>query len=449
MKLLIENWRSFVNEEDEQTEGEQTEGETSVSQEDIDRLFSGHASGRPFDAKTEKVLDSEATINEVEATEEGYDVVLQDFIAVHNNMSDAIAGENPSLIKAYMNLAYEKKEWMKALDQIKAAIERDARSVSFYNRAIHNEVWNDDSHAFYGEKEKVLAKFLVQNKSYLKSITRLFRYLAAIERIFTSAFGTDTNKLDNYHKAVSAIKLFTGESVEAVRKPEGFEADKAEIISNNERMLNRISQTLRGLDIVARPILNVQSQQHFDENDFNVRNNIALLNINNQHYDDLRTKIFNLTREERPTKFSYEFANGFLTYAGKNSPPLFIQQGTEIYRGINVDNDEYERYKNMSPGDATSTYHDIVSWTTDMDVAKGFAMGEKDKNDDTKSPNPHAILMRVKATRGLYVEEYSAYPHEKEVICGGDLVLVDVSQWREQNSLGTVMDGLMLDFEYK
>jgi hypothetical protein len=443
MKLLIENWRSFVNEEDEQTEGE-----TSVSQEDIDALFDDHASGRKFNAETEKVLDSGATINEVEATEEGYDVVLQDFIDIHNNMSDAIAGENPSLIKAYMNLAYEKKEWMKALDQIKAAIERDARSVSFYNNAIHNEVWNDDSHAFYGEKEKVLAKFLVQNNSYLKSITRLFRYLAAIERIFTSAFGTDTNKLNNYHKAVSAIKLFTGESVDTVRKPEGFLSDKAKIISNNERMLNRISQTLTGLDIVARPILNVQSQQYFDENDFNVRNNIALLNINNQHYNDLRTKISNLTREERPTKFSYEFANGFLTYAGKNSPPLFIQQGTEIYRGVNAPEDKYLKYKGMAPG-TIKPYHDIVSWTTDIDIAKGFAFGEKEKNDNKSPPNPHPIILRVKVSRGLYVEEYSAYPHEKEVICGGDLVLTDVSPWREQNSEGVIMDGLFLDFEYK
>ena len=40
MKLLIENWRSFVNEEEDQTEGE-----TSVSQEDIDALFDDHAIG--------------------------------------------------------------------------------------------------------------------------------------------------------------------------------------------------------------------------------------------------------------------------------------------------------------------------------------------------------------------------------------------------------------------
>ena len=41
MKLLIENWRSFVNEEDEQTEGE-----TSVTQADIKALFDDHASGQ-------------------------------------------------------------------------------------------------------------------------------------------------------------------------------------------------------------------------------------------------------------------------------------------------------------------------------------------------------------------------------------------------------------------
>jgi len=415
VKLLIENWRSFVNEEDEQTEGE-----TSVSQEDIDALFDDHASGRPFDAETEKVLDSGATINEVEATEEGYDVVLQDFIAVHNNISDALSDENSFIVKAYMYLAYEKEEWLKVLGTIKFELEQNIKNVSFYTRAIQNNL----------NIENAEANLQKENKNYLKNVTRLIRYLQAIERIFSSAFGTDTNKIDNYHKAVSAIKLFTGESVSTVRKPEIFKSDQAKLVTNSERMLKSIVTTLGGLDIIPKPYPVDQR---------------TLYNLNNTTYNDLRTKISSMTREERPTKFSYEFANGFLTYAGKNSPVSFIQQGTEIYRGVNVDNDEYERYKNMTPGDTTSTYHDIVSWTTDRDIAMSFAMGD----GDTRTAKPHAVLLRTKATRGLYVEEYSKYPNEKEVICGGNMVLVKVNTFRLPDYSGTMREGLILDFEFK
>jgi hypothetical protein len=152
-----------------------------------------------------------------------------------------------------------------------------------------------------------------------------------------------------------------------------------------------------------------------------------------------------MARDLRPTKFDYEFANGFLTYAGKNSPVSFIQQGTEIYRGVNVDNNKYTAFKNMTPGTAISTYHDIVSWTTDRDTAMSFAMGE----GDTRKANPHAVLLRIKATRGLYVEEYSKYPNEKEIICGGNMVLVEVNTFRLPDFSGTMREGLVLDFEYK
>ena len=134
MKLLIENWRSFVNEEEDQTEGE-----TSVSQEDIDALFDDHASGRPFDAETEKVLDSGATINEVEATEEGYDVVLQDFIAVHNNISDALANENSAL--SQLEQIASKEIFTKYIDQASANLKRIITEIANISYVVTNNAY--------------------------------------------------------------------------------------------------------------------------------------------------------------------------------------------------------------------------------------------------------------------------------------------------------------------
>jgi len=128
MKLLIENWRSFVNEEEDQKEGG-----TSVSQEDIDALFDDHASGRPFDAETEKVLDSGATINEVEDTEEGYDKVLQDFIAIHNNIDNEIANENSAL--SQLEKIASKEAFTKYVDKAAANLKRDVTCLNLINRS--------------------------------------------------------------------------------------------------------------------------------------------------------------------------------------------------------------------------------------------------------------------------------------------------------------------------
>jgi hypothetical protein len=442
MKLLIENWRSFVNEEDEQTEGE-----TSVSQADIDALFDDHASGRPFDAETEKVLDSGATINEVETTEEGYDVVLQDFIAIHNNIDSEIANENSAL--SQLEKIASKEAFTKYVDKAAANLKRDVTEIGNLSDLIntgkfpnYKRVEVDGKIRFintgfkrarrygrYETSEEVARDRLEDlNNRYTELVDKILRILTIIKRVLTSAFGDNTDRIENYYKAVSAIKLFTGESVATVRKPEGFKPEKAKLISNSSRMLKNIVETLQGLDIVPRPYLPEFKSVYEDKN---------------RAYLDLKTEIGMMARNITPTKFDYEFAKGFLTYTGKNSPVLFVQQGTTIYRGVNADEAKYLKYKNMESG-TIKAYHDIVSWSADMEVARSFAMGE----DDTRKAKPFAIILRTKATRGIYVEEYSKYPNEKEVICGGNIVLVSKDTFRLPDTYGTMREGLILDFEY-
>lgn len=442
MRLLIENWRSFVNEEEDQKEGE-----TSVSQADIDALFDDHASGRPFDAETEKVLDSGATINEVETTEEGYDVVLQDFIAIHNNIDSEIANENSAL--SQLEQIASKETFTKYIDKAAANLKRDITEIENLSNLINTgefpsykrvEVDGRTRYINTGSKrakrygrhetseEVARARLEVLNDEYAEKVDKILRMLTIIKRVLTSAFGDNTDRIDNYYKAVSAIKLFTGESVATVRKPEGFKPEKAKLISNSSRMLKGIVETLQGLDIVPRPFLSEFKSVYEDRN---------------RAYLDLKTEIGMMARNITPTKFDYDFAKGFLTYTGKNSPVLFVQQGITIYRGVNADTDKFMAYKNMEPG-TIKTYHDIVSWSADINVAKSFAFGES----DTSKAKPFAIILRTKATRGIYVEEYSKYPNEKEVICGGNIVLVDKDTFRLPDAFGTMREGLILDFEY-
>lgn len=432
MKLLIENWRSFVNEEDEQEEGK-----TSVSQEDINDLFDGHASGRPIDDKLVK-----STINEVEATEEGYDQVLQDFIAVHNNIDKAIENEKSAL--SQLEQIASKGAFTKYIDKAAENLKRTLAEIANISNVITNNAYIQPgrrvvngrtvfatrrrSDIFLTDKETATDRLKDLNNEYTKKVDKIIRILTIIKRVLTSAFGDNTDRIDNYYKAVSAIKLFTGESVATVRKPEGFKPEKAKLISNSSRMLINIVETLQGLDIVPRPFLD----------EFK-----SVYEGRNTTYLDLKTEIGMMARNITPTKLDYDFAKGFLTYAGKNSPVLFTQQGTTIYRGVNADEAKYLKYKNMEPG-TIKTYHDIVSWSADMDVAKSFAFGE----GDTREAKPFAIILRTKATRGIYVEEYSKYPNEKEVICGGNIVLVGKDTFY-YSGFGATREGLVLDFEYK
>jgi len=437
MKLLIENWRSFVNEEEDQTEGE-----TSVSQADIDALFDDHASGRPFDEETEKVLDSGATINEVEATEEGYDVVLQDFIAVHNNISDALANENSAL--SQLEQIASKEVFTKYIDQAAANLKRIITEIANISYVVTNNAYIEPKsvnlggrirasvprrHKYMTDEETARGRLEELNDSYTEQVDKIIRMLNMFKRVYATAFGDNTDRIDNYYKAVSAIKLFTGESVATVRKPEGFKAEKSKLISNSDRMLKSVVETLQGLTIVPTLYLPEFRSVYKDRS---------------STYFDLKTEIAMMFRHLRPTKFDYEFAKGFLTYVGKNSPVLLTQQGTTIYRGVNADDDKFLAYKNMASG-TIKTYHDIVSWSTDINVAKSFAFGES----DTSKAKPFAIILRAKATRGLYVEEYSKYPNEKEVICGGNIVLVGKDIFRLPDGFGTMREGLILDFEYK
>lgn len=438
MKNLIENWRSFVNEEDEQEEGK-----TSVSQEDINDLFDGHASGRPIDDKLVK-----STLNEVEATEEGYDQVLQDFIAVHNNIDKEIANEKSALSqleqiaskgafteyidKAAANLKSYITEIEKLSDLIKTGeypsfkrVEVDGKIRYINTGPKRARRWG----RYETDEETARARLEKLNNDYIEKVDKILKILTITKRVLTSAFGDNTNRIENYYKAVSAIKLFTGESVATVRKPEGFKAEKAKMISNSSRMLKNIVETLQGLDIAPKPYL-AEFRSVYEGR--------------NTTYLDLKTEIGMMARNITPTKFSYEFAKGFLTYTGKISPVLLTQQGTTIYRGVNSDEAKYLKYKNMEPG-TIKAYHDIVSWSADINVAKSFAFGES----DTSKAKPFAIILRTKATRGIYVEEYSKFPDEKEVICGGNIVLVDKDTFRLPDTFGTMREGLILDFEYK
>ena len=213
MKILIENWRSFVNEEDEQEEGK-----TSVSQEDINDLFDGHASGRPIDDKLVK-----STINEVEATEEGYDQVLQDFIAVHNNIDKAIANEKSAL--SQLEQIASKGAFTKYIDEAAENLKRILAEIAKISNVITNNAYIQPgrrvvngrtifatrrrSDIYLTDEETARDRLEDLNNRYTEKVDKILRILTIIKRVLTSAFGDNT---DRDWETLSPVNNFIAET---------------------------------------------------------------------------------------------------------------------------------------------------------------------------------------------------------------------------------------------
>ena len=129
-------------------------------------------------------------------------------------------------------------------------------------------------------------------------------------------------------------------------------------------------------------------------------------------------------------KANYVFANGFLKHAANTSPPVFLPAGTMVFRGMSIKKKLVEKIKEQIENGATNIVfpgRQISSWTIDVEQAQNFAAESYNytvHSHDGADPDSYSkIILAVRATKGLYVGDYSAYPAEKEIIIGGDVVI--------------------------
>ena len=130
------------------------------------------------------------------------------------------------------------------------------------------------------------------------------------------------------------------------------------------------------------------------------------------------------TFKTKTAKENYQFASGFLRYVAQRSPPVFIQGGVDVYRGIALDAKNAETLRNalgkVDQGKGISfAGKDIASWTTDLETAKSFASGKKGQTE---------IVLKAKAVRGMYVAKLSRFPDEEELICGGSIKILGINR---------------------
>lgn len=385
----MENWRKFLNEE-----------ETTL-QSLNDLLFGDdkHPGGRPYNRAAEAMSDDSEPLEEQEGVSQQYEKIIQDFIAINANISDMINKGSLELEIA----------------------EKTQSSTRSAQESINNF-----------EKVRVSASLTQAAKPLIEAANIFLTELKEIEQIMQKSFNEyksffNDEKFENYIKVRNAISLFTGESVKTVRDPSKFDPAKSgggesrriklfqsfeKQMQSPERINDTIENMLNKLSLIERDMDN-EEQEEQAENLFSEldRQKNRFKNIERQfttfRNENLRTKT---------TKESYEFANGFLKYVAQRRPPLFIPEGKEIYRGISLTLDAFNALEGAlnTMSNVEFAGRDIASWTADEDVAYNFSLSGSGDAD-------MSVVLIAKAVKGMYVEDFTRFPEEYEVICGGSV----------------------------
>ena len=171
MKLLMENWRNFLNEEEE-------------TLEKLNDLLFGddnHPGGRPYNKAAEAMSDDSEPLEEQEGASQEYEEIIQDFLSVNKNISEV--GSRTETIKDIITKA-------RAISR-KASGEMDKfqeKTIKVQNEEIGSLIkTGNDFLADLGELEAMIQNSVDEYKNLVNN-----------------------EKFENYMKARNAISLFTG-----------------------------------------------------------------------------------------------------------------------------------------------------------------------------------------------------------------------------------------------
>jgi hypothetical protein len=391
MKLLMENWRKYLKEQAESVDN-LTDEEILASLFDDDV----HPSGRPYGDE----FQESPTLQEQE--QENLNQILQDFLKVSQSYKSSSVG-NEDLTAFDDKIRALRTE---AIDKADTVISYGT-SLSNLENSINEAL--EAFNAYFDELEGTLMKVLDVYK------------------------GSEQQEINNYFSVVNAIRLFTGENLATTRDPSKYDPRRARHTRKSYTYFEEMILHILG-DTYTRQTI-YEFQQHLNQ-----KHNKDVYYLMDR-MDKIRDLSGELFLETKNTKEDYEFANRFLTWVARHEPPVLVEAGLPLYRGTAASEQKFKRLERMAPG-TTVRHHNLTSWSLSQKVAIGFAI---DGSYDAGTPNKFLILNRTPATRGLHVEDYSAYKNEKEVIAGGNLKVVKI----EKKQLGQYnLNFLVIDFEY-
>ena len=129
-----------------------------------------------------------------------------------------------------------------------------------------------------------------------------------------------------------------------------------------------------------------------------------------------------------PDQFSYELAKDILTKLAKKPS----KHNFRVFRGMYIKGSLFpEGIKEGMEFD----FYDLSSWSRDQGVAINFSTsppeGHKREADD------RSVVFTMRMKRGTYIDYYSAYDGEEEVITGGKVKILEVTKMEKMQ--GTIL----------
>jgi glucose/arabinose dehydrogenase len=79
-------------------------------------------------------------------------------------------------------------------------------------------------------------------------------------------------------------------------------------------------------------------------------------------------------------------------------------------------------------------FHDLSSWSREQNVAMNFSTTSP---DGKREAGDKSVIFTMTMKRGTYIDYYSAYDGEEEVITGGKVKIVEVTKMEKMQ--GTIL----------
>lgn len=267
-----------------------------------------------------------------------------------------------------------------------------------------------------------------------------------------------------YHKIIVSIILFTGSSVAVTRQPEKFDPMKANLVlggggqfntsgarnpaNKNKLKLETLNQHYKRMYSIFRHF-----NRYFSDETWTNNMKDSADSLKHPMYADLK-KFVNFMASEvyrkinfikyisdykPPAKKDYQDANTILTHLAR----IPVTDEFRVFRGIAVPKQVIRNMQTtlQNPEDRhilEFDFHEISSWSIDLDVAEEFA---RSSNIDNYDEEGAVIMFSLRPPRrGTYLGEYSVYPTEEEFVTGGKVLVRNIEEYFGAYILECVQD---------
>ena len=458
MKKIYDSWRSDVlNEfapsygiEDEEADIDQYMTPTSdlvqnAIQDAIDANKGLHASGRPIDSRLIQGLLKENDVKELIESMRGLREddylrkltltpihfenatgrltdMLNIYAAAERSQGNSVANAVSPLGRYMNNLFMDTKRFQEYRENVNNATEA-------FGLLIHSNRYDivQAIRLFTGASVSTVRNPPDFNPDLAKSLDGRIGKREVIQKILPEIAikGTDYNVVQSFISIINHVFRGTRVSftsiIEKISSPEGKQKltdyfDKVIEIAKSEFTKPEMRITVhqkKSFAVMAYMVGHSTKSRKFQEFLGSVDRIKSMISIY-ERFEEHHKKFLGA-----PDLEDYEVANDVLKMLAKKSS----KYNYRIYRGMYVKASLFP--EGIREG-MEFDFYDISSWSRDMNIAQSFSITPPEGHKREAGDKSVIFTMRMK--RGTYIDHYSSYDGEEEVVTGGKVKIIEVTE---------------------